>query len=120
MLRLHKVTDQQREARVKMGKLLVRKSLSWYRDLCVSDEAWFTLSGHVFNRQNTVCYAPSGQGTPEQWTTQAGQSEGKVMVFCLLHGSGLKFGPFFLDAGGRVTQFTYRELLERKVFPLMR
>ena len=42
------------------------------------------------------------------------------MGFCLLHGSGLKFGPFFLDAGGRVTQFTYRELLERKVFPLMR
>ena len=73
ILRLHKVTDMQTEARVQMGRLLERKTFSWYSNLCVSDEAWFSLTGHVFNRQNTVCYAPSGQGTPEQWITQATQ-----------------------------------------------
>ena len=120
ILRLHKVTPQQTLARLKMGRLLERKPLSWFTNLVDSDEAWFTLSGHVFNRQNTVCYAPSGQGTPDQWVTQATQSPEKVMVFCLLHGSGTKFGPFFLPADGRVNQHTYRELLEDKVFPIMK
>ena len=120
ILRLHKVTNQQTRARLRMGRLLVRKPFSWFENLCVSDEAWFTLSGHVFNRQNTVCYSPSGQGTPEQWVSQASQSQEKVMVFCLLHGSGQKFGPFFLEDGGRVNQFSYRELLEDMVFPLMK
>ena len=110
----------QTEARVQMGRLLERKTFSWYSNLCVSDEAWFSLTGHVFNRQNTVCYAPSGQGTPEQWITQATQSPDKVMVFCLLHGSGEKFGPFFLPSDGRVTQFSYRQLLVNQVFPLMK
>ena len=41
------------------------------------------------------------------------------MAFCLLHGSGHKFGPFFLR-GGRVNQFTYKELLESEVFPVMK
>ena len=119
ILRMHKVTDQQTAARLKMGRLLVRKPSHWYRNLCVSDEAWFTLSGHVFNRQNTVCYSPSGEGTPDQWVSEATQGEEKVMVFCLLHGSGHKFGPYFLT-GGRVNQFTYRELLETNVFPVMK
>ena len=57
IMRLHKVTDMQTEARLKMGRLLERKTFSWYSNLCVSDEALFSLSGHVFNRQNTVCYA---------------------------------------------------------------
>jgi len=71
ILRLHKVTNQQEDARLKMGRLLMRKPLSWFKDLCVSDKAWFTLSGHVFNRQNTVCYATTSQGTPDQWTSSA-------------------------------------------------
>ena len=41
------------------------------------------------------------------------------MVFCILHGSGQKFGPYFLSEG-RVTQYTYRELLKTKVFPKMK
>ena len=118
IMRLHKVTPQQTVARLKMGRLLFRQPLAWFRELCVSDEAWFTLSGHVYNRQNTVCYSPVGNGTPDQWKTEASQGQKKVMVFCLLHGSGRKFGPFFID--GRVNQHTYRELLERKVFPLMK
>ena len=120
ILRLHKVTDQQTVARLKMGRLLARKPASWYRELCVSDEAWFTLSGHVFNRQNTVCYSPSGEGTPDQWISEATQSQKKVMVFCLLHGSGKKFGPFFMPEDERVNQYTYRDLLENKVFPVMK
>ena len=41
------------------------------------------------------------------------------MVFCCLTGSGQKFGPFFLPDGGRVTQHSYRELLEEELFPQM-
>ena len=119
ILRMHKVTQQQTVARLKMGRLLARKPADWFKNLCVSDEAWFTLSGHVYNRQNTVCYSPVGGGTPEQWVTQASQAQQKIMVFCLLHGSGQKFGPYFLSEG-RVTQYTYRELLETKVFPKMK
>ena len=119
IMRLHKVTDQQTAARMKMGRLLARKPAHWYMNLCVSDEAWFTLSGHVFNRQNTVCYSPAGEGVPGQWISEAKQGDEKVMVFCLLHGSGHKFGPFFLSSG-KVTQFTYKELLETKVFPVMK
>ena len=120
ILRLHQVTNQQTTARLKMGRLLARKPNSWFENLCVSDEAWFTLSGHVFNRQNTVCYSPAGEGVPDQWVSQATQSQEKVMVFCLLHGSGHKFGPFFLEQEGRINQFSYRELLEELVFPAMR
>ena len=102
-----------------MGRLLSRKPIQWFKNLCVSDEAWFTLTGHVFNRQNTVCYSPAGDGVPHQWIIKASQSQQKVMVFCLLHCSGEKFGPYFMTEG-RVTQFTYRDLLESKVFPDMK
>ena len=39
ILRLHKVTEQQTVARLKMGRILARKSAQWYINLCVSDEA---------------------------------------------------------------------------------
>ena len=117
--RLHQVMETQTAMRLKMGKFLARKPLAWYRDLCTSDEAWFTLSGHVFNRKNTVCYSRDGAGRPGQWISQAAQSPDKVLVFCLLHGSGQKFGPYFIPPDETVNQFSYRELLERTVFPLM-
>ena len=120
ILRLHKVTEEQTMARLKMGRLLARKSLAWYENLAVSDEAWFCLSGHVFNRQNNVCYSPAGSGTPNQWRSEAAQSSLKVMVFCCLTGCGQKFGPFFLADGGRVTQHSYKELLESQLFPQMK
>ena len=41
------------------------------------------------------------------------------MVFCLLKGSGEKFGPYFIPPDEPVNQFSYRELLEKTVFPLM-
>ena len=42
------------------------------------------------------------------------------MVFCLLHGSGKKFGPFFHEVDENINQFSYRSLLQRKVFPQMK
>ena len=119
VLRLHQVTEHQTSARLKMGRLLSRKTLAWYQNLAVSDEAWFSLSGHVFNRQNNVCYSPSGSGTPEQWRSEAAQSSLKVMVFCCLTGSVQKFDSFFIPQGGKVTQHSYRELLEEQLFPQM-
>ena len=102
-----------------MGRLLAKKRLAWFQTLAVRDEAWFCLSGHVFNRQNNVRYSPSGSGTPEHWKSEAAQSTLKVMVFCCLTGSGQKFGPFFLPDVGWVTQHSYRELLEEELFPQM-
>ena len=64
-----------------------------------------------------MCNSPAGDGEPDQWVTEATQGHKKVMVFCLLHGSGKNFGPFFID--GKVTQFSYRELMERQGFPIM-
>ena len=56
LLRLQKATPQHVQLRVKMGRLLSRKTKPWFGNLCVSDEAWFTLGGHVYNRKNTVIY----------------------------------------------------------------
>ena len=42
------------------------------------------------------------------------------MVFCLLHGSGKKFGPFFHEVDENINQFSYRSLLQRKLFPQMK
>ena len=42
------------------------------------------------------------------------------MVFCLLHGSGKKFGPFFHEVDENINQFSYRSLLQRKVVPQMK
>ena len=59
-------------------------------------------------------------GTPDQWYSEATQAQEKVMVFCLLHGSGKKFGPFFHEADENINQFNYRSLLQKKVFPQMK
>ena len=117
--RVHKVGETQTERRLKMGRFLASKSLGWFDDLIVSDEAWFTLSGHVFNRKNTVCYSADGAGRPEQWQSEAAQSSEKVMVFALLHGSGKKFGPFFIPEDEAINQHSYRRLLETTVFPII-
>ena len=53
------------------------------------------------------------------WQSEAIQSPDKVMVFVLLNGLREKFGPFFIPPGQLVNQFTYHELLETQVFPLM-
>ena len=58
-----------------MARLLSRKPNEYYRNLCVSDEAWFTLGGHVFNQKNTVIYSPHGQGIPEQWKSESSQAQ---------------------------------------------
>ena len=61
-----------------------------------------------------------GQGTPNQWISEVSQAQEKVMVSCLLHDSGEKFGPFFHHTEERINQFSYRDLLEHKVFPTMK
>ena len=42
------------------------------------------------------------------------------MVFCLLHGSGKKFGPFFHSKDEHINQHTYHHLLAYKVFPIIK
>ena len=42
------------------------------------------------------------------------------MVFSLLHDSGKKFGSFFHEVDENINQFSYRSLLQRKVFPQMK
>ena len=120
LLRLQKVTPHHAFLRLKMGRILARKTKAWFATLCVSDEAWFTLGGYVYNRKNTVIYSPVGEGTPDQWFSEASQAQEKVMVFCLLHGSGKKFGPFFHAADENINQHSYRDLLQRRVFPQMK
>ena len=34
----------------------------------------------LFNRQNTVCYSPSGHDTPDQWVSQASQSQERAAL----------------------------------------
>ena len=120
IIRQQKVSAEHAFLRLQMGRILSRKPRSWFSNLCVSDEAWFSLGGHVFNRKNTVLYAPGGNGTPEQWFSEASQAQKKVMVFCVLHGSGKKFGPYFHEEDENINQWNYRELLHRKVFPQMK
>ena len=103
--------------RLEMGRFLVRKPNQYFENLLVSDEAWFTLGGHVMNRQNNILYAPVGKGVPDQWFTEATQSHDKVMVFCLLSGSGEKFGPLFFDKEQTIDSHAYKWLLAHKVLP---
>ena len=99
---------------------LSSKSRTWYSHLSVSDEAWFSLGGHVFNRKNTVLYAPQGQGTPNQWFSESSQSQEKVMVFAAVHGSGKIFGPYFHEQGVNMDQHVYKRLLSHSLFPDMK
>lgn len=48
----------------------------------------------MFHRQNTRLYDIKGQGAPEDWCTEEGQGEPKIMVFHAIYGGGLVFGPF--------------------------
>lgn len=108
IIRRQKITQANAQMRLKMGRYLARKPKRYFENLIVSDEAWFTLGGHVMNRQNNVLYAPSGHGAPDQWFTEAEQSHDKVMVFCLLHGSGEKFGPFVFAKHKTVDSHSYK------------
>ena len=53
---------------------------------------WFQLCS--FPRQNTRLYDVRGNGAPDDWATEQGQAEPKVMVFHVIYGGGLVFGPF--------------------------
>ena len=52
-----------RPSAVKQKKCKIRKD---FDHLIVSDEAWFSKWGHVFNIQINVLYSTSGDGTPDQ------------------------------------------------------
>lgn len=120
VLRSQKITPHNVTLRLEMGRLLSLKSKEWYSHLSVSDEAWFSLGGHVFNRKNTVLYSPHGGGTPEQWFSESSQAQSKVMVFAIVHGSGKVLGPYFHPQEENVNQALYKRLLSHTVFPEMR
>ena len=120
ILRRQKISPHNINLRFNMGKLLSRKSKAWFEHLSVSDEAWFSLGGHVFNRKNTVLYAPQGKGTPDQWFSESSQAQQKVMVFAIVHGSGQVLGPYFLPEGENLNQHGYKRLLSHTVFPDMK
>ena len=120
IVRRQKLTADNVLMRVQMGRYLSTKPMSYFESLIVSDEAWFTLGGHVMNRQNNVLYSPPGNGALDQWFTEAKQSHEKVMVFCLLSGGGEKFGPFFLPKDKTVDSHAYKWLLAHKVIPLIK
>ena len=50
VLRSQKITPHNVQLRLDMGRLLSVESREWYSHLSVSDEAWFSLGGHVFNK----------------------------------------------------------------------
>ena len=45
-------------------------------------------------RQNTRVYDLKGRGAPENWSTEEGQGEPKIMVFHAIYGGGHVFGPY--------------------------
>ena len=53
------------------------------------------------------------KGTPEQWISEASQVQKNVKVFCVLHGSGKKFGLYFHEKTwtSRTTGSSFRESL---------
>ena len=120
IIRRQKITPANAVMRLQMARYLVSKPKRYFENLIVSDEAWFTIGGHVMNRQNNVLYAPSGQGVPDQWFTEAKQSFDKVMVFCLLAGGGEKFGPFFFKKDKTVDSHIYKWLLAHQVIPMIK
>ena len=117
LLRQQKLKVEQCRQRKAMCNFLKNQPVMYYNNLCVSDEAWFTVGGHIFNRKNTVCYSPRGDGTPDHFFSEAAQSEKKVMVFLLLTGGGEKFGPYFYSEDETITAHKYKMLLIHHVFP---
>ena len=74
ILRRQKISPRNVNFRLSMGRFLSGKSKEWFKHISVSDEARFSLGGHVFNMKNTVLYSPKGQGTPEQWFSESSQA----------------------------------------------
>ena len=120
ILKHQKLTPQNEAARLEMGRFLSNRPNSYFERLSVSDEAWFSLGGHVFNKKNTVLYSPNDDGTPSQWFSNSAQSQKKVMVFGVLTGYSYKFGPYFLNDGVSIDQELYKRTLAYKVFPDMK
>ena len=117
IIRRQKISPANADMRLQMGRFLASKPKRYFENLIVSDEAWFTMGGHVMNRKNNVLYARCGQGVPQQWFTEAEQSHDKVMVFCLLAGGGEKFGPFFFKKDKTIDSHSYKWLLAHQVIP---
>ena len=102
-----------------MARELYNKGRHFYRHLAVSDESWFTLSGHVFNRKTVVNWKQDRSGSPEKWYTELKQGERKIMVFSVMHGWGKLFGPYFLPQGMTFNSQSYHRMLTEDVFPHM-
>ena len=120
LLRHQKLTQDHCDRRLAMCNFLQTQNNNYFESLVVSDEAWFTVGGHCFNRQNTVVYSPSGQGTPDHWFSEAVQGQQKVMLFVLMTGDGHLFGPYFYDQDHNIDARGYKNMLVYKVFPAMK
>ena len=104
------LSDRAKQLRITMAQFLIRQPHLFYARLLVTDEATFTLGGHVFNRRMTVCYSQCRQGRPEHFFSESVQSPPKVMTFLVVCGDGQKFGPFFYES--TIKAATYRRKLE--------
>ena len=102
-----------------MARNLYHQRDDFFNRLAVSDESWFTISGHVLNRKTVVNWKKDRTGSPDEWFTEQKQGEKKIMVFSLMHGSGHLFGPYFLPHGSTFNGATYRQMLTDQVFPEM-
>ncbi len=100
-----------------MCQFLIRQPVQYFARLLVSDEATFTLNGHVFNHRTNVCYSRNRQGRPAHFFAEATQKPPKVMTFMVVCGDGYAFGPYFYE--DNVTGATYRDKMENEVIPAL-
>jgi len=70
----------------------------------------------VLFRQNYRCYDLRGGGAPDQWLTEQGQGEHKVMIFTVIYGGGLVFGPYPI-LNRPYNSVEYVRMLEEDVLP---
>lgn len=115
-----KINERNAEHRLAMCRKLARKPVAYYDNLIVSDEAIFSLGGHVHNRKNNVNYSSTRKGRPNQWYTERSQGEQRVMALCFMHGSGHVFGPYWFASDKRLNADLYKHTLAHKVFPEMK
>lgn len=115
--RVFKLSENAKAKRIEMCTFLVRQPRLYFDRLVITDEAIFQLDGHVYNRNNCICYSRHGQGRPDNFHSQSTQAPAKLMVFLCVTGDGSVFGPYFYEES--ITAERYRAKLRLEVFPDM-
>ena len=127
LLLRHKLNPADIPRRVSMCQHIIQQNdddPSWLSNLWTSDEANFNLNG-VVNSKNVLCYAPKGQGTPENFSIETVKNPDGVMAFGCLRLDGTKLPLKFYYSrwvnGERVSGTLdgdgYYKLLRYNVFP---